>query len=180
MGERPGIMIYFDVRPAFDLLSHEQKGMLLEAMLEYAQHGVAPQLDGSCAIAWAFVKPKLDYDLERYNARCLQSKYAVYVRGEKRNSREPLAFEDWLEQVHHAVSNDNSRYRPLSDDIGSHPTTTTKSASTSSSTSKSKSTSTATSNSEATTTGSGTRTRDMEFNDKRNAKLAMLDRREEG
>ncbi len=122
MSERPGIMVYFDIRPALDMMSYEQKGILLDAMFDYAQHGVVPQLEGLCAMAWAFIKPKLDYDQERYDYKCLQAKHAVYSREEKRHNREPLPFEEWLTQVYQNVSNDSERYLPTSDDIEVYPT----------------------------------------------------------
>ena len=39
MKEKPGVMIYFDVLPVLTHLSIEEKGMLFEAILNYAKYG---------------------------------------------------------------------------------------------------------------------------------------------
>ena len=53
-------MVYFDLLPPLRVLSYEDKGRLIEAMLEYGQNGVVPEFDGMLALAWGFVKPKSD------------------------------------------------------------------------------------------------------------------------
>ena len=64
--ERPGVMIYFDLRPCLKRLSTEDKGFLLEAILDYAQYGELPELDGMAGVAWDFIRPRIDRDAERY------------------------------------------------------------------------------------------------------------------
>ena len=62
-------MIYFDIRTAVGFLDDPQKGQLFQAILEYAELGVIPQFEGVLAMAWAFVKPQIDRDGERYEDR---------------------------------------------------------------------------------------------------------------
>lgn len=62
---RPGVMIYFEVRDSLQFLSLEDKGKLFDAILEYGEFGVVPKFDGMLGMAWSFMKPKLDVDAER-------------------------------------------------------------------------------------------------------------------
>lgn len=93
--KQPGVMLYFDIRPSLKRLSTQEKGELFEAILDYGEFGVVPDLDGLLGIAWDFIQPRLDRDRERYGARVIQRKYAVYTRETKRKGGVPLSFEDW-------------------------------------------------------------------------------------
>ena len=45
MTQRPGVMLYFDIAPAIKRLSAEESGLLLRAILDYAEQGVAPDFE---------------------------------------------------------------------------------------------------------------------------------------
>ncbi len=77
-------MIYFEVRESLKFLSLEEKGKLFDAVLEYGELGVIPEFDGMLGMAWAFMKPKLDADAERYEDTILQRRYAVATREAKK------------------------------------------------------------------------------------------------
>lgn len=62
MGKRPGIMLYFEVRPALRRLSDEEKGRLFEAILDYGENGILPIFDGCLGVAWDFIQPRIDAD----------------------------------------------------------------------------------------------------------------------
>lgn len=64
--KRPGVMLYFDVRPCLKRLSLEEKGRLFEGILDYAQYGVIPEFEGMLGVAWDFIQPRIDRDEERY------------------------------------------------------------------------------------------------------------------
>ncbi len=49
---KPGVMFYFDVRPCIKRLNLNEKGQLFEAILDYAESGIEPELDGALGIAW--------------------------------------------------------------------------------------------------------------------------------
>lgn len=119
MANRPGVMIYFDIRPNLKLLTLEQRGILFDAILEYGELGVVPELDGILAMAWGFIQPRIDKDAERYNNQVSQRKYATYCREKKRVNEEPLPFDDWKS------SKDDDCYRPITDDDERYPTTST-------------------------------------------------------
>lgn len=119
MGNRPGVMIYFDIRPNLKLLTLEQRGILFDAILEYGELGTVPELDGILAMAWGFIQPRIDKDGERYNHQIAQRKYATYCREKKRFNEEPLSFDAWMR------SKDDDSYRPMSEDYEPYPTTST-------------------------------------------------------
>lgn len=133
---RPGIMLYFDILEPIKVLPDADKGRLLVAMLEYGQTGTVPQFDGMLALAWGFVKPKIDKDKESYDRQIQQKQYAAFSREIKKKGLSPVSYDDWKNL------SDIERERMISDDIGWYPTTTTIPA-TSSSTNTSTNTSTA-------------------------------------
>lgn len=97
---RPGVMIYFDdFRPITDFLDDEQLGVLLRAVLSYAENGewVGDDCDGNVRFVLNTLRPKIDRDAERYERSVLQKKHAVYSREQKKQGKEPLSFDDWLE-----------------------------------------------------------------------------------
>lgn len=179
MSEQPGIMIYFDVLPALEFMSMEQRGQWITAALEYSHYGVIPQLDGMCAMAWAFTKPKLDRDKEQYNLKCLQSKYATYCREEKKQGRDPLEFETWLTDNRTQLPCDNERYQAVSPNTTLYPTITSSETAT---TTPSETVTEASSQSKAgVATEVGVqgekekRSQEDEFNSKRNRAIGLLD-----
>lgn len=115
---KPGVMFYFDVRPCIKRLSIEEKGRLFEAILDYGEFGIVPDLDGALGVAWDFIQPKLDRDTGRYDKQVEQKQYAAYVREAKKRDQTPLSFSAWK-----AIP-DTERHRVISGDIGRYPTTT--------------------------------------------------------
>lgn len=93
---RPGIMLYFDILEPIRVLPDADKGRLLVAMLEYGKNGTVPEFGGMLALAWGFVKPKLDRDDESYEEAKVQRKYAAFCK--KRNSLNlpKIPFDEWL------------------------------------------------------------------------------------
>ena len=57
---RAGIFVSYDLVEPIRMLPDADKGRLLVAMLEYGQSGVVPEFEGMLALAWGFVKPKID------------------------------------------------------------------------------------------------------------------------
>ena len=119
---RPGVMLYFDMIDPIRVLPDADKGRLLMAILEYGQSGISPQLDGMLAMAWGFVKPKIDMDTQKYDNTILRRKYATFCRERKRSGESEVGFDVWLTTIYEsddqAVSHDKS-------DNQWYPTTTT-------------------------------------------------------
>ena len=96
---RPGIMMYFELLDAIGMMSNEDAGQLLRAMLTYGRDGIEPELDGQVAIAWAFIRPKLDRDAQAYQDKSMTKRYAVYCRECKRQGVPPMergAWDQWM------------------------------------------------------------------------------------
>ena len=141
MGKQPGVMLYFDIRPCLKRLTDADRGILFEAILDFGEYGVVPELDGVLAIAWDFIQPRLEKDRERYAEICEKRRAAVNTR--------------WG----CAQKGDTNEYKS----IQVIPTTTQRN-----------STTTSASSSTPSSTGGG-KTREMDFNDRRNEKIASLD-----
>ena len=106
MKQQPGVMLYFDVRESIAQLSYEEKGMLLDAILDYGQHGREPEFaGGGLCFIWPFVRKDIHRDSERYEAMRAQRKAAIEKRWEKER----------------AIRDDTSVYEPIRE----IPTTTT-------------------------------------------------------
>ena len=115
---RPGIMLYFDILEPIKVLPDADKGRLLVAMLEYGQSGTVPEFDGMLALAWGFVKPKIDKDSEEYNRTILKRQYATFCRDRKRKGEPEISFEEWMMTI------GDQSYQMVSHDTTWYPTTT--------------------------------------------------------
>ena len=126
---RPGIMLYFDILEPIKVLPDADKGRLLVAMLEYGQTGVVPVFDGMLALAWGFVKPKIDKDEAEYNMSVLRRQYATTCRERKKKGEPDITFEEWLKTIdsqnQHMVSHGNQKPSMMTNDNQWYPTTST-------------------------------------------------------
>lgn len=143
---RPGIMLYFDILEPIRVLPDADKGRLLVAMLEYGQQGILPEFDGMLALAWGFVRPKIDKDESEYNLSVMRRKYATVCRERKRKGEPEITFDEWLKAN---GNHDNQRPSMMTNDNQWYPTTT---ATANTTPSTSTNTSTATSAAAAVTT----------------------------
>lgn len=94
---RPGIMIYFDILEPVQVLTNSERGKLLTAILEYGKEGKEPSFSGKLALAWGFVRPRIDVDGARYDSVVAKRKYAGFCSSLSRKNLEPMSFEDWQE-----------------------------------------------------------------------------------
>ena len=84
MKQKPGVMIYFSQVPFLQRMSAEQRGDLFLYIIEYAQHGVVPEIeDPLLGMAWDVMRPAIDLDTERYEARCERNRQNGQKRWEK-------------------------------------------------------------------------------------------------
>ena len=58
--------MYHDYRQHLALLSHEEIGRLLLALLDYSDQGILPKLGGSANMAFSFIKAQIDRDHQKY------------------------------------------------------------------------------------------------------------------
>lgn len=134
---RPGIMLYFDILEPIKVLPDADKGRLLVAMLEYGQSGKVPEFTGMMALAWGFIKPKIDKDEAEYNMSVLRRQYATVCRERKKKGEPEITFDEWVKTI---GGGEHQTPSMMINDNQWHPTTT---ATTSPSTSTTPSTSTA-------------------------------------
>lgn len=116
MSQRPGVMLFFDIRPALKRLTIEERGQLFEAILDYGELGLLPDFEGGLGIVWDFIQPRIDQDAERYADKVLKNKYSAYVREAKKADIRPADFETWR-------TDPDSFYRAISSDVKRYPTT---------------------------------------------------------
>lgn len=122
--ERPGIMVYFDdILPSLQCLSLEDAGRLFIAMLQYGRDRTEPDFKNSAglAIAWSFIKVKIDRDSDNYDRSVLKSRYGVYKRECGRRKDTPLGFDEWCMLVDHPSSPMMSPSYPI---MEAYPTAT--------------------------------------------------------
>ena len=115
---RPGIMLYFDILAPIKMLTDEEKGKLLVAMLEYGRDGIVPELEGALGIVWSFIYPMIDKDGQRYDDMKLQREYAAFCKKRKRIWMPKVLFDDWV------CMTEDERQRAVDPVASRNPTTT--------------------------------------------------------
>lgn len=105
MGKKPGVILYFDMRRPISRLSQSQKGDLLDAILDFAEYGVEPDLDDFTGMCFDFIRTKIEFDAQKYESTTEKRRYATYVRDAKKREEEVLSFEEWQESQ--SVSEDD-------------------------------------------------------------------------
>ena len=67
---KKGFLLYHDYRKHLAMLTDEERGRLLMALLDYSESGVQPELSGASAMAFSFISWQMDRDAERYEEVC--------------------------------------------------------------------------------------------------------------
>ena len=65
-----GVTILFSLSEAINALNDSDRGKLLSAILDYAEHGATPKFNGELKIVFACVKPTIDNNISAYENRC--------------------------------------------------------------------------------------------------------------
>lgn len=83
--EKPGVMLYFDVMDGLRMLSDEQAGRMLFAIMAYGKDGTEPDFrdDPYLALVWSFIQPKVDRDDEAYREKREQNRRAAQIRWQR-------------------------------------------------------------------------------------------------
>lgn len=98
MKKKPGVMVYFTMRPVLKRLTNENKGILFDAILEYADTGNVPQLPDALYVVWPLIQTNLLYDEIRYRKVVVKRKYAAYVRWTRNHGEPTLDFPVWARE----------------------------------------------------------------------------------
>ena len=103
MKKKPGVMIYFTMRPLLKRLSNENKGLLFDAILEYADTGNVPQLPDALYVVWPLIQANLLYDEIRYRNVVVKRKYAAYVRWARTQDQPVIDFPAWAKEKGYTI-----------------------------------------------------------------------------
>jgi hypothetical protein len=68
--KKKGFVLYYDYRQHLALLTDEERGQLLTALLDYGEHGKEPKLDGAAQMAFSFIRAQMDRDEAKYIETC--------------------------------------------------------------------------------------------------------------
>ena len=94
--DRPGFVVYFELRTSLELMTKEQIADLFLAMMNYCEYGELPQTDDMIVkMCFNGLKSRMDSDRENYYQTISQRKYAVYCRECNKTDRAPLSYEEW-------------------------------------------------------------------------------------
>ena len=72
--EKASFLMYLDYEEQFNIMTDEQIGQLMRAIIKYEKTGEVPNLDGMLKMAFSFIKTQLDRDREKYQARCQKNR----------------------------------------------------------------------------------------------------------
>ena len=98
-GEKKSFVLYFDMYPSIHVLPDDQKGMLLDAVFEYARSAAAgkstpeevllrfPDMSEACCMALRFVAEIIRRDTEKWKAKHIRYSKASKARWEKERSQ---------------------------------------------------------------------------------------------
>lgn len=64
--QKKGFVLYYDYRNHLALLSDEDRGRLLMALLDYSESGKESELEGAALMAYSFIKAQMDRDAAKY------------------------------------------------------------------------------------------------------------------
>ena len=102
MADKSSFIIHLNTAPQWRMLSNEQAGILIKALLLYSETGEQLQSDdGMLMMAFSFIKCQIDSDSEKYNARCKKNQEIADERERrKREYREKTERERTSTNVH--------------------------------------------------------------------------------
>lgn len=64
--DKNSFLIYLDYQEQFEMLTDEQAGQLIKAIIKYEKTGEIMQLDNVTKMAFSFIKTQLDKDREKW------------------------------------------------------------------------------------------------------------------
>lgn len=81
MGKRPGVMIYYEMRPSRKL-SDAERLRLYDAMMDFGEFGTVPELDGAVGIVWDYLQSILERSDRKYTETCEKRAQAGSLGGQ--------------------------------------------------------------------------------------------------
>lgn len=93
--DKKSFMLYFDYREQLALLSDEERGRLLMALMDYGELGTEPELKGATRMAFSFIRAQMDRDSNKWEqtrqARVKAGQQGGLKSGQSRRSAAELA-----------------------------------------------------------------------------------------
>lgn len=119
--DKNSFVMYLDYEEQFNLLSNEELGILMRAIIQYEKTKIIPELDGTVKMAFSFIKTQLDKDRQKYILKCEKNKENGYKGGrpKKNDEKKPNGFleTEWFFQKPKKADNDNEDDNDNDDDI---------------------------------------------------------------
>ena len=94
--EKRSFVLYYDYRIHLQILTDEERGKLLMALMDYGEKGKEPEFEGAALMAFSFITLQMDKDAERYAETCRKRSEAGKKGG--RPPKETDASEDENEE----------------------------------------------------------------------------------
>ena len=108
--DKSSFLIYLDYEEQFNLLTDEQIGQLMRAIIKYEKTREIPQLNGIVKMAFSFIKTQLDRDREKYEARCEKNRENAKKGGRPRkNQKDNLKANGFNENQMDAKKSDDDK-----------------------------------------------------------------------
>ncbi len=99
MSGQPGLIVYFELLDDLVDFTDEEAGQILRAFLTYGATGELPCFtDRGMKAIWRKVQGWADRDSQKYERTVLQRRYASYCKKLRQEKREPLGFDDWVDE----------------------------------------------------------------------------------
>jgi hypothetical protein len=85
---KSSFLIYLDYKEQFELLTDEELGQLLRAIMLYEETGKITELSGMLKMAFSFIRTQLDKDRQKYEDKCEKNRENAKKGGRpKKNER---------------------------------------------------------------------------------------------
>ena len=109
--DKNSFLIYLDYEEQFNLLTDEQVGQLMRAIIKYEKTGEITKLEGMTKMAFSFIKQQLDRDSEKWKEekqkRSEAGKRGMAKRWENNNKNNNVITDN---NKNNNVINDITRY----------------------------------------------------------------------
>lgn len=88
--DKNSFLIYLDYEEQFNLLTDEELGQLIRAIIKYEKTKEISELNGMVKMAFSFIKTQLDRDREKYEKKCEKNKANGAKGGRPKKKQEDI------------------------------------------------------------------------------------------
>ena len=109
--DKNSFLIYLDYEEQFNLLTDEQVGQLMRAIIKYEKTGEITKLDGMTKMAFSFIRQQLDRDNEKWKEekqkRSEAGKKGMANRWKNNNNNNVITNDNKDNSVKNDITRDN-------------------------------------------------------------------------